>query len=83
VLCPDRAQAADGQVRVGAASEALDTAQEVPGTAALNQGGHALIYSVSCTSAGNCGAAGVYRDNSGHYQAFVVKETPGPKGHAA
>ena len=47
----------------------------VPGTAALNQGGHAGAFSVSCASAGNCGAGGGYADSSGHAQAFVVNQT--------
>jgi len=49
-------------------------AVEVPGLAALNQGGFAGISSVSCASAGNCGAGGYYKDSSGHIQAFVVSE---------
>jgi hypothetical protein len=48
------------------------TAQEVPGTAALNQGGSAEILSVSCAPAGTCTAGGLYTDSSGHHQAFVV-----------
>ena len=51
------------------------TAIEVPGTAALNQGGDASITSVSCASAGNCSAGGFYKDSSGHQQAFVVSQT--------
>ena len=51
------------------------TAIEVPGTAALNQGGSADVSSVSCASAGNCSAGGDYQDSSGHFQAFVVSET--------
>jgi hypothetical protein len=51
------------------------SAQEVPGTAALNQGGHAQVYSVSCASAGDCAAGGFYTDSSRHAQAFVVNET--------
>ncbi len=50
-------------------------AQEVPGTAALNKGGFAQIFSVSCARAGNCSAGGFYRDASGHIQAFLVNET--------
>jgi hypothetical protein len=34
------------------------TAEEVPGTAALNQGGFAYVGSVSCASPGNCAAGG-------------------------
>ena len=52
-------------------------ASEVPGTAALNQGGDARVGSVSCASAGNCAAGGFYIDRSGHYQAFVASEVNG------
>ncbi len=48
---------------------------EVPGTATLNQGGLAMIFSVSCAMAGRCAAGGYYQDASGHVQAFVVNET--------
>ncbi|MDX6479553.1 MAG: trimeric autotransporter adhesin [Gaiellaceae bacterium] len=58
------------------------TAIEVPGTAALNTGGDASVYSVSCATAGNCAAVGTYRDSSGHNQAFVVNETNGTWGTA-
>jgi hypothetical protein len=58
------------------------TAEEVPGTAALNQGGGALITSVSCASAGNCSGGGSYTDGSGHAQAFVVTEKGGTWGKA-
>src|SRR5262249_36106397 len=57
-------------------------AKEVPGTAALNQGGAASIASVSCASAGNCGAGGYYKDSSGGIQAFVVNEVNGAWGKA-
>ena len=59
---------------VSQASGAWHIAVEVPGTAALNQGGIAETLSVSCASAGNCGAGGYYKDSSGHIQAFVVSE---------
>jgi hypothetical protein len=58
------------------------SAQEVPGTAALNQGGHAEVTSVSCASAGNCSAGGQYTDGSGHLQAFVASEVNGSWGSA-
>jgi hypothetical protein len=58
------------------------TAKEVPGTATLNQGGYATIASVSCASAGNCSAGGVYKDSSGGFQAFVVSEVNGAWGKA-
>jgi hypothetical protein len=49
-------------------------AEEVPGTASLNQAGYAALSSVSCGRAGNCSAGGYYADGSGT-QAFVVSET--------
>ena len=58
------------------------TAEEVPGTAALNSGGYASIYSISCASPGNCSAGGSYTDSFGHMQAFVVNETNGTWGGA-
>ncbi|HEX9520759.1 MAG TPA: hypothetical protein VF940_31845 [Streptosporangiaceae bacterium] len=58
------------------------TAIEVPGSGALNKGGNAEAFSVSCASAGNCAAAGAYIDGSGHVQAFVVSETNGTWGNA-
>src|SRR5690349_2799884 len=48
------------------------TAKELPGLAALNKGGHGVVDSVSCPSAGNCGAAGIYADGAGHVQVFVA-----------
>jgi hypothetical protein len=45
---------------------------EVPGTSTLNVGGNGFVASVSCPSAGNCGAGGYYADNSGTFQAMVV-----------
>jgi hypothetical protein len=53
------------------------TAEEVPGTAALNTGGAAETASVSCTSAGNCSAGGEYTDSTQRGRAFVVSETNG------
>ncbi len=49
-------------------------ALEVPGSGVLNAGGDAQIVSVSCASAGHCGAGGDYYDGSSHEQAFVVSE---------
>jgi hypothetical protein len=51
------------------------TAQQVPGTAALNKGGSANINALSCGSAGNCSAGGSYTDRSGHQQAFVASQS--------
>jgi hypothetical protein len=58
-------------------------AVEVPGSGKLNVGGLAQVGTLSCSSAGNCGAGGYYQtynppgtgDNS--YQAFVVSEING------
>lgn len=50
---------------------------EVPGSAALNAGGQAETFSVSCAKAEFCGAGGYYMDGSGGQQAFVVSETNG------
>jgi hypothetical protein len=60
------------------------TAEEVPGTAALNAGGNAAVESVSCPSAGNCVAVGNYSDTpgSGEDQAFLLTETDGAWGSA-
>ena len=55
-------------------------ALEVPGTAALNTGGAAVISSVSCASAGNCSAGGEYNAQLG--EAFVVSEVHGTWGMA-
>src|SRR5215470_3706002 len=57
-------------------------AREVPGLAALNQGGFANITSVSCAWAGTCAAGGSYTDSSGSEQAFVASETNGHWGKA-
>jgi hypothetical protein len=51
------------------------TAVEVPGTAALNKGAHAQVDSVSCASAGNCSAGGLYGNRG--TQAFIVSEVNG------
>ena len=58
------------------------TAQQIPGTAALNQGGNADPVSVSCARAGSCAVGGFYKDGSGHYQAFVASKTNGTWGAA-
>jgi hypothetical protein len=48
------------------------TAQEV--RSALNTGGSAVIFAISCSSPGNCSAGGFYSDHLG-LQAFVVDAT--------
>ena len=49
----------------------------VPGTAALNKGGNAEVLSVSCPSAGNCGAGGYYANGLARTQPFVVSQVNG------
>ncbi len=58
------------------------TAIEVPGLGALNKGGDALVTSVSCASAGNCAAGGLYADRLGDQQGFVAVERDGRWGRA-
>lgn len=50
---------------------------KAPGSAALNGGGFAQLYSVSCSSPGNCAAGGGYRDAHGGFQAFLIDEVHG------
>ncbi len=50
------------------------TAQEVPGSAALNASGLAAVLAVSCAAASRCGAGGFYLDAAGHRQAFITEE---------
>jgi hypothetical protein len=57
-------------------------AEEVPGSGGLNAGNVAYIGTMSCASAGNCGAGGFYTDASTDGQAFVVNETNGTWGNA-
>src|SRR5260221_2353438 len=78
-----------GAEEAGAAPAAVAVTQagtwgkaiEVPGLAALNQGG-AQVLSVSCPAAGNCAAGGFYLDSSQHGQGFVVSERNGAWGKA-
>src|SRR6266849_4166507 len=57
---------------------AWHTAVEVPGTAALNQRGNAGVTSVSCGSAGNCSAGGLYIGGSSWGSLpFVVSQVNG------
>jgi hypothetical protein len=57
---------------------------EVPGIAALNTGGDAVVTSVSCASSGNCSAGGVYQiaDANEDQHAFVISEVNGTWGTA-
>jgi hypothetical protein len=57
-------------------------AEQVPGLAALNQGRNAVAASLSCTSAGTCGADGFYTDSAGDELAFVASQVNGVWGRA-
>jgi hypothetical protein len=57
------------------------SAEPVPGLARLNTGGWAQIQSLSCASAGNCGAGGYYSVSYDTY-GFVVTERHGTWGAA-
>jgi len=61
---------------VSQANGTWDKAIEVPGTAALNQGGDDFPSEVSCGAVGNCSAGGFYLGGSGQ-QAFVVSQAGG------
>ncbi len=50
---------------------------EVPGIAALDHGGSAVLGSVACGAAGNCSAGGYYDNSSIGTQAFVVSQIGG------
>ncbi len=58
-----------------------DSAIEVPGTASVNLGGQAEVYSVSCSAPANCAAGGYYEatvfNETAKWQAFVVTERNG------
>jgi hypothetical protein len=52
-------------------------ATQLPGAAALNAGGQSGLYSVSCTSAGNCAAGGSYLNAAGDGEALLTTEHHG------
>jgi hypothetical protein len=58
------------------------TPMAVPGLAALNTGQFDNISSISCPSAGNCGAGGSYTESDGAADSFVVTQTHGTWGQA-
>ena len=54
------------------------SAREVPGTAGLDLGSPGWeVLSVSCATAGDCGAGGFYTDAAGQQQAFIAAEASG------
>ena len=50
-------------------------AEEVPGTAALNDGGQAAAQSVSCAAGGLCNAVGTYLNVNLNAQVFAVSQS--------
>jgi hypothetical protein len=82
VAAPAPASAAPKATAPVTLSGTWGTAKPLPGLAALNKGGDGVIDSVSCASAGNCGAAGIYRDGIGRTQVFVANQTNGTWGKA-
>ena len=52
------------------------TFENVPGLVAANNGNDAEVSSVSCASAGNCSAGGIYANGS-NFQGFVVSQVDG------
>lgn len=57
-------------------------AREIPGLAVLTKGSTAQIYSISCSSAGNCSGGGYGENSSFREIAFVVTESSGQWGSA-
>jgi hypothetical protein len=57
-------------------------AVQMPGLAALNQGGNAEVSSVSCAPLGGCSAVGFYTDGGRHQQGFVAVKRNGVWGKA-
>jgi hypothetical protein len=50
---------------------------EFPGTAALNEGGNAVVTQMSCARTGVCAAVGTYTDQTGAGQWFTATERNG------
>ena len=86
VLLPGASLAAAAGARAAASGGSWGKAEVVRGLAARNKGGFALVTTVSCASAGNCAAAGIYADRSGHERSysdvFVVSQKNGRWGKA-
>jgi hypothetical protein len=53
------------------------------GTGTLNTGGDAQVTALSCPSAGNCVAGGIYNGGSVHFKLFLITEHDGTWGKAA
>ena len=61
----------------GAPAGSWGRAIEVPGLAALDKVGGAVVVSVSCGSAGSCAAGGEYTDRHHRGQGFVAAKLRG------
>ncbi len=53
------------------------TARAMPGILSHNKGSTSQVYSLSCSSAGNCSAGGYYENKSFREFAFVITESGG------
>ncbi len=56
---------------------AWQNARNVPGIAVLSPDGYGAVSAVSCTSAGNCVAAGSFSNAAGNSEPFTITETSG------
>jgi hypothetical protein len=60
---------------IGETDGTWQTAEQVPGLMALDEGGAAGVEALSCAAAGQCSAGGLfYRQNSSRERLFVVSE---------
>src|SRR5947209_5608217 len=73
---------ASGGSAASSAGAVWGKAITVPGSVALNSGGHAEVSTVSCPAAGDCAAGGYYYDGSGAARVFVASEAHGVWGNA-
>jgi hypothetical protein len=55
-------------------------AGNMPGLLALNKGSSSQVYSLSCSSAGNCSGGGYYENSSFREFAYVITESGGHWG---
>jgi hypothetical protein len=73
---------AGAPARTAPVSGSWGTAQQIPGLAALNVGGAAQVWSLSCPSTGNCSAAGLYVGRAQRVGIFVASQHNGRWGRA-
>ena len=72
---PGYGQGPRGRGGRSAARAAARSAEEVPGTAALNGGGQAVAQSVSCAPTGLCNAVGTYQNVKLNTEVFAVSQS--------